>query len=376
MKRRAVRTMLVIVLASAAMVESARAQISYGTPATLDVGFALTNWTLDEAGRETTIQQILVPFTGFVPLRDNLEARYFFAYCTNEVTLDGGVHRLAGLSDLRIQINRSLLRDRLFLGLGVNLPTGKRGLDLDGEWLVANYLSLDFLTLPVRGLGEGLGFSATVGGVVDWRSLLLGATVAYEHAGPYESYQRVDDYDPGDQVNVSLRVERRYRTLRSWGNFVYANYTADTVGGDKVYDQNWYTRTVLGAAHETSSLYVASQLTYLVRDHAAIYDHDGATWNHRRLYGNDLVWRTNLELRGGPESRRWQAGPLAEFRWIEGSDSGGGRAAIQAYGADGSVTLTPRISAGLGLRIFTGHADGGGIEVGGYQVSATLTGAL
>lgn len=376
MKRPMARLGLVTVVVAMVAVAPVYGQIIYGSPASAEVGFVMTSWTLEQDGQKVTVEQAVTPATGYVPLRENTEVRYFLAYSTSEATLDDGAHRLAGFSDLRFQINQSLARDRIFLGLGVNLPTGKKNLDLGDEWLVMHYLSLDFLTVPLRRLGEGLGISGLAGGALNWRSFLLGATLAYEYAGAYTSYEGVGEYDPGDQVNLSLRVETVADALKIWSGFTFADYTADTVDGAKVYDQNWYARTSLGVERRMSGLLLVTQASYLVRDRATTFDAAGAAVNNLRLYGNEVVWRTNVNLHGGRVGRTWSAGPVAEFRWIDESEYGTGKSAIQAYGLDGGLPLSARLRAGLGFRLYTGEADDGSIDLQGYQASVTLTGVL
>jgi hypothetical protein len=351
-------------------------QMIYGSPASAEVGFVMTSWTLEQDGQEVTVEQSVIPVTGFVPLRENTDVQYFLTYSESQATLDDGDHRLLGFSDLRVQINQSLVRDRIVLGLGVNLPTGKTNLDLGDEWLVMHYLSQDFLTVPLRRLGEGLGVSALVGGALDWRSVLLGATVAYQYAGAYTSYEGVGEYDPGEQINLTLRAETTAEAYKIWSGFTFADYTADKVDGVKTYDQNWYARTSLGLERRWSGFSLVTQASYLARDRSTTYDPVGAALNNLRLYGNEVVWRTNASLQGGRVGRTWSAGPVAEFRWIEANEFDAGNAAIQAYGLDGTVPLSTRLQAGVGFRVYTGEADGGGIALQGYQASLMVSGVM
>lgn len=375
-KHQAAWLVLVTAVVAVVGVTAACGQIIYGSPGSAEIGLVMTGWTLEQDGQEVTVEQTVAPLTGYAPLRENSEVRYFFAYSRSEATLDDGPHRLTGFTDARFQFNQSLARDRVFLGLGVNLPTGKRNLNLGDEWLVMHYLSQDFITVPLRRPGEGLGLSASAGGALEWRTLLLGATLAYEYAGAYTSYEGVDDYDPGDQFNLSLRVETTAEQYKLWSGFTFADYTADTVDGVKVYDQNWHARTSLGFDRRWSGLSLGTQASYLVRDRSTTYDVEGAALNNLRLYGNEAVWRTRVNLQGGRTGRTWSAGPVAEFRWLEGNEFGTGKAAIQAYGLDGGLPLSTRLRAGLGLRLYTGQADDGSIDLQGYQVSVTLAGAL
>ncbi|MBK8164352.1 MAG: hypothetical protein IPK64_00155 [bacterium] len=354
----------------------ARAQVVYGTPPEIETGFVMTGWTLEQGDRKVTVRQVVAPLSGFLPLRDNAELRYFLARGSSQAEVDGDVHRLSGLSDLRFQFNRSLAQDRVFLALGLNLPTGKRGLDLESEWLVSHYLSQDFLSIPLRRLGAGLGLSFMAGGAVERGPFLLGATVAYEIAGAYESYAGIDDYDPGDQFNLSLRAETTRDGARAWAGFTYADYTGDTVDGVLVYDQNWYARTSLGVEKSTRHLRLETHGSYLVRDGATTYDEAGAALNNLRLYGNELYWSISGAWLGGRQERPWHLGPVAAWRLIDGNEYGTGRAAVLTLGVDGGFCVSSRIRAGLGLRLYTGDAAGGGLDLSGYQTSLTVVGNL
>ncbi len=352
----------------------ARAQISYGSPASLDAGFVLTGWTLEDTAQKVTVDQVVAPFGGFVPLRENLEARYLLAYASSKATVDGDAHQLAGLGDVRLQLNQTLARDRVILGLGVNLPTGKRNLDYGDDWLVMHYLSQDILAFPLRRLGEGLGLSATLGGAVDWGSLLVGATVAYEYAGSYNSYVGVDDYDPGDQINATLRAETTGTGLHAFAGFTYADFTADRVGGRDVFSQNWYTRSSLGVDHRGARIGMGTRISYLLRDRATTYDHAGAVLQNLRLYGNELVWSARAAFHGATKARPWRVGPLVELRWIDSNEYGNPASRVQAYGLDSEVTVMDRLRASLGVRYFTGGANDHSLDIHGYQVAFSLTG--
>jgi hypothetical protein len=354
----------------------ASGQIVYGIPAGADLGLVMTSWKLERGDQEVTVDQIVAPVSGFVPLHENTEVRYFLAYGTSEATLDDGAHRLDGLSDVRLQFSRSLSRDRIVLGLGLNLPTGKKSLDLEDEWLVMQYLSQDFLAFPLRRLGEGLGVSATLGGAARWGGVLLGCNLTWMYAGAYESYADMGDYDPGDQISVTLRAETASERLRIWGGVTWSDFTTDTLEGAKVYDQGWYARTSLGLERWSPRLLLSSRASYILRDRSTTYDELGASLNHLRLYGDELAWQALLSFQGDDHGREWRLGPTAELRWIDANEYGRGKALVRGFGLDGGVRLSSRYQLGFGAKYFTGDADGERVSLKGYQASLTLSGVL
>ncbi|MGH8015874.1 MAG: hypothetical protein ACREBV_06755, partial [Candidatus Zixiibacteriota bacterium] len=67
-----------LIALSTLLASSALSQIIQGRPTTGSSGFVYTNWQLEpDTGVTTSLGQFWVPFSGFMALQENLEARYY-----------------------------------------------------------------------------------------------------------------------------------------------------------------------------------------------------------------------------------------------------------------------------------------------------------
>ena len=133
--RKILRTVF-LVAALMSLTPGAMAQIVYGQPGSGSFGYIYSHWELETDGEKSEVNQSAMPFTGFVPLRDNLEARLYFVGSFSKLETPGDNYKVSGLGDVRLQVNHSLIDDQVLLSAGINLPTGKKKLNLDDEWRV------------------------------------------------------------------------------------------------------------------------------------------------------------------------------------------------------------------------------------------------
>ncbi len=187
-----------------ALAAPASAQIVYGQPLRGDLNLVGTHWKLSGSSDDVTVDQFAAAATALVPLRDNLEARVYVAAAKTRVSQLGEDYDLNGVTDMRVQVTHSFAADRLFVGLGVNLPIGQRNLSLDREWVVMNYLAQSFLSFPVRRLGAGFGLNATVGGAQAFGDTRVGVSASFDLAGAYDAYRDQGSYKPGNTFNLTL----------------------------------------------------------------------------------------------------------------------------------------------------------------------------
>ncbi len=84
----------------------ASGQIVYGQPASAKLRVIMTSWETSSEGVEKSLDQMYVPFSGFIPLQENLEARIFLGGVNNKLDDPEGTKKLSGPTDMRIQINK------------------------------------------------------------------------------------------------------------------------------------------------------------------------------------------------------------------------------------------------------------------------------
>lgn len=359
----------VLVLSASA----ASAQILFGQPASGNLGLFYTHWTLKGYGAEIALDQWLVPVNGFVPLGEDLEARYFLARVGNTLSTGSRDHELDGLTDLRLQISRSLSRDRYLLSAGLNLPTGKTGLDPNGELQVMNLLTQNFLQLPARRLGEGFGLNLLAGAAAAWKERRVGFSIAFNHEGAYEAYAAAGDYDPGDSLVLTAGIQGGRRDWTWRGDISFTTYGNDQLEGRKVYSQGDQLGLQAGADLARRDLRASIQARYLIRGRNEQFDASESVASRLKVFGNELALASSLS---------WQRpgglffGPLAEIRRIAGNEYGFGSSTILGFGLLAGQPLGRQFDLSGGLRFFTGNTDDGDIDLSGYQVSLSLSGHL
>ena len=192
------------------------AQIIYGQPTAGNTQIMYYHWQIDEDGTEASLDQLMIPLSGFVPIRDNFDLTFYVANSSNTFDAYDGEHKLSGLGDLRLQANHSFADDQLLVSGTVNLPTGKKELSPE-QSPILSALAQSYLELPMRKFGEGFGFSLLVGGALELKpGLRAGGGVTYEYVGSYTPYDgvshvdtltsdtvRFDGYNPGDVISVN-----------------------------------------------------------------------------------------------------------------------------------------------------------------------------
>ena len=144
---------------------------------------------------------------------------------------------MSGLGDLRLQLAHSFSRDRLLLSAGLNLPTGKRELDPDGERRIIEFLSRDYLSLPLRRYGEGFGFNLQAGGATELGPFKCGLSGVYDYCGSYKPYEGSGDYDPGDAVSLNATAGVSSGRIEYAGDVGFSFFGTDALDGENIYKQ-------------------------------------------------------------------------------------------------------------------------------------------
>ncbi|MDY0110105.1 MAG: hypothetical protein RBT60_09235 [Candidatus Krumholzibacteria bacterium] len=371
MRRILISSLLLAAVTLAAPV--AVAQILYGQPTSGNLGLIYTHWKLEGLGGELTLGQWLLPINGFLPLGDDLEARYYVARVGNTLSTIAGDQELDGLTDLRVQIARSLARDRYLLSAGLNLPTGKTGLDPDGELPVMTLLTQNFMQLPARRLGEGFGLNLLAGTAATWGGRRVGFSVAFNYEGAYEAYEGAGDYDPGDSLVLTAGVQGGRGPWTWHGDVAFTTHGDDQLDGRKVYSQGDQLGWQAGAQLARPNRRASVQARYLIRGRNEQFDAAESLASRLKVYGNELALAGTLAW---VRFDGLYGGPVAEFRRIAGNEYGFGGTTVLGFGLLAGRSLGRQFDLSGALRFFTGNTDDGNIDLSGYQVSLSLSGHL
>jgi hypothetical protein len=279
---------------------------------------------------------------------------------------------LSGLGDARLQLNHSFSDDQLLLSVGVSLPSGKKKLSRDEELPVLRVLSQNYLSFPMRCFGKGFGFNVLLGGAQMLGELRCGAGIMYQYNGSYSPYQDTGKYDPGDFVSINTGADWQKEAMTFTFNAVFTTYADDQFEGNKVFAQSTQLGLNLAAAYDGRGYDVGAGIGYLLRGRNTFYDPDkGDREGH--LFGNEFEIRGYLTRH---LQQSWYVTPSAELKLVGANDLGFGSSTIFGFGAGVGRTFSEQVGINLGGKYFIGNADGGAIDLTGFQLTASLTANL
>ena len=365
------KIILPVVIMLAVLTSAAESQIVYRQPGSSILKFHYNNWSLDgPAGREDVISQRTLTLSGFLPLRDNFEARYYIASGYNNLDTKSGEVDISGLSDLRIQMSHSFVKDQILLSAGVNLPTGKRELDPGNDRAIIEFLSHDFLSLPLRRYGEGFGFNLQAGGAKEAGRFKCGLSAVYNYCGTYEPYSKRGDYDPGDAISLNATTTTAIGKINYSGNFGFSIFGTDQLDDDKIYKQAPQFNTRLMAAYPAEKYTATLGFRIIIRGRNKRYSlTDGIIDSQLKKYGDEFDSFFRIAYNVGKGSHL--AG-LIGMRQILTSEEYLGRSSIYHFGADFNKSFSDRFSFDLGIIYHTGSSDRDNLDIKGIQIASGL----
>ncbi|MFH1686365.1 MAG: hypothetical protein ABIE70_02445 [bacterium] len=356
----------------AVMAGSVSAQVVYGQPAAAAVRVDYTSWNIDSADAKQSVTQVHFPVKAFVPLADNTELLLYFSGAKSTFEpADGSSIDLSGMGDARLQLNRSLAGDQLLVSLGVGLPLGKKKLAFEDEAQVLAALARDYLSLPTRRMGEGLGLSLLAGGARMVGPYRCRAGVSYQYNGKYEPYDGVKDYDPGDALSATVGADRQLEASAYYVDFSWTLYTKDKLDGTEVFKQS--TQLAFGAGYtlKAASSQLRANAGFLVRGRNSTFTDTKEAQS--KLYGNEF-WVTLGYTRQMQDL--WSITPMLEFKSIAANENQLDAASIFGLGLSAGRKLSESMGLSFGGKFYSGKADGGELTLKGLQFNLGLTANL
>ena len=249
-KLMAIGGLILLVLSTA---PDAYTQIVYGQPTSGSAQMMYYHWKTTSGSEERTIDQLMIPLSGFVAVRDNFEMTFYVANSSNDYDVADGTYKLNGLGDFLLQASHSFADDRLLASATVNLPIGKKKFNSE-QTEVLFALSQNYLEFPMRQFGGGFGFSLLLGGALELKeNMRAGAGVSYQYVGAYTPYEgaviqdTVTDqtleidysgYDPGDVISANTGVDYKRGKMLWSGDLIYSHYFADQLNNENVFRQS------------------------------------------------------------------------------------------------------------------------------------------
>lgn len=145
---------------------------------------------------------------------------------------DGPVLDYSNLSDSFGRVSVMLGDNLALLTFGVGIPSGQTELKSE-ELVLAGLAANRPLSNPITNFGAGLNLHFGVAVAQNFGAWVVGAGAGYALRGDYDIL--FDDeniqIDPGDEMNLTLGVDREFRMAGGQGrfmaDFIYTNYTED-----------------------------------------------------------------------------------------------------------------------------------------------------
>ncbi len=379
---RNIKICLLLMIGVILLVSPISAQIVFDQPSSGGGRMIYNHWSIEDSTGTKTLNQFVIPIYGFIPLEDNSEVRFSVSSISSKLDSMGTDYKLSGLGDIRIQYNKSLSDDRLLLSLGVNLPTGKKELDLTDEWPVMEYLSKDFLNLPVRRYGEGLGVNLLAGTATQVGEMQLGGSISYSYNGPYTAYETnggfetfwdSDDYNPGNMFSVSAGLDGPYKNLSLSGRLLFSTYGTDKFDDKKIFKAGQQLTIQLGVATNNDAFGIRSNINYIIRGRGTRYDSTEVINSQLKIYGNEFGWNSSASL---VPAENYYIVPSLELKFIGANEDDFENSFLIGFGSEFGKRFTEDIDLNVGFKYYTGSADGGDIDLKGFQISLGIAAAF
>lgn len=190
-----------VMLTLLSLFQSSHAQIIYGERMSVSGRMVFQSWKLKTPGQENKLNQFAFPFSFYAPLAPHWEISFNSAINSSSFDVSGKSTSIAGLTPSSVRAFHSFYNDQIFVSAGLIIPTGKTELDtMEAE--LAQLVSTDYLDVPIKQLGSGLGILAQLGGAAQYEWLLYGGSIAYNYTGAYKYKKSGADYNPGDEITI------------------------------------------------------------------------------------------------------------------------------------------------------------------------------
>lgn len=244
------------------------AQIVYGDPTRADASVIYQNWKLTYENTpeqpESSLTQTAFPLYVFLPVAENWEVHVNAAFSSSH--LDGGSegYSVSSLSTPLVRVYRSFADDQVFLCAGFAVPGGKTKLD-STELPISELLAGDFLTLPIKQLGNGFGLLLQAGGAQQYEQILFGGSISYFLRGSYTYAEGGSDYNPGDEFTVQGSATLPADKARIDLDIGYKYFVADRLGSQDIFKNGDQFSLALSGAYDFGRTLGRLSLLHLIR---------------------------------------------------------------------------------------------------------------
>lgn len=373
---RAFRQIILIAILTGCLVNCAVGQIVFGTPPAASARFVYQSWTIEDdiTGDKRDLTQWYLPVFGFIPIAEHWEIHVYSASASTNSDSSGTDVSITGLNDTRISVLKALADNRVLLGVGLSLPTGKATLEPDQSGL-SQLLTSDFLNLPTKIYGEGFGLFFEAGFSQQVGKFLLGVGAGYLMNSSYSPVEDVESYNPGSRLTIAGNAVYRHGHGMVYSYLRHTAYGTATQDDIEVYKIGEITEFSVGTAtnYEQFEIDVGMRMLFrqadsrLVSGGMSVYDHDN--------YGDDLRLYSSfgyvLQDIGKPflmiDYKKVSANgfPSSNDEYI-------GKSNLFGIGAGFEKSISEQLDLAASFKSYTGSANDGDLSLSGFELALSV----
>ncbi|MFQ5825323.1 MAG: hypothetical protein ACE5JB_14880 [bacterium] len=170
----------------------------------------------------------------YFPLGRNLS----MALRGGQATANGdNLQSLSGVIDTQLSFSYHLESAHLVLNLGLNLPSGKKELNLE-EFVTSSLISNNILNFQVPNFGQGLNVSPGFTWAVPVsENFVLGLGASYQLKDKFKPIKDFsDDYNPGDELLLTGGLDVRLSKTATFStDIIFTTFGTDKIGNQEVF---------------------------------------------------------------------------------------------------------------------------------------------
>ena len=307
-------TILVSLFLALVMSPLAEAQIIYGSPPSINGRIIYQHWklTAGNGGQDTILSQVVAPISVFVPVAPHWELHLNGALSRSKLDYGSAATNVSSLGLTTLRVFHSFAEDRLFAAAGVILPTGKTGYN-PTQAAVAQLIADDYLNVPLKQLGGGVGLILQVGGASQHEWLLYGGSIGYTYAGSYTYLKDGDSYNPGDGIVVQGSASAVGRMSSLDLDLSYKLYGADKIGSQQIFKAGGIASAVLTGKYSFHDGMLSATLAEILRSKNSLQFGDALRTEDRQSDANKTILGGSVTYSFIPQ---WSFTMLTEYRLL------------------------------------------------------------
>ncbi len=377
------RLAIVLVVVLFLGIPAADAQIIYQDPARITQSAVYLHWNMTGETVDASVSEWVMPISGMVPVAANTELQYYTAVVGAQSSLPEIDQDLAGLTDTRLHLARSLAEDHLLVAGGVNLPSGQKELN-PTEFALAQFIAEERFNFPLKVFGQGLGIYGEVLGAWAYEQWIFSGGGGLHYSGSYTPLDDDVSYQPG--VRYYVTGSAQLTSAKRQSDYVRFDGVASIAAADQADDVDVFkdgTQIDVAAlgARRFGQWHAQANVRLILRGKDKRLA-EGGNLVVERNSSTGSEFRFRLQT-GRPVYAGWQGSVdvstkfLAANGYPEDDVLYDGGATLFGIGGTVAKKIRDQIHLQIGLRKWFGSAEKSGLtealDLGGWELSERLT---